>query len=339
MIKLWIWCTALIGMVSCSNKDGVEGNIIPSNLVLTYEVLDTNDGTVFFTAKADNAASYDFDFGNGEHVNSQTGIVRYTYPAGGSFEVTVRAKTSSGSISVKEQVTVSKEQQLRWSDEFDGTGAPDSRFWSHDIGTGEWGWGNNESQYYTDRPDNVYMSDGTLKIRLLKEDYEGSAYTSARIKTQGKFSFTYGKVEIRAKLPEGRGTWPAGWMLGSNFATVGWPESGEIDILEHVGNQLHTIHGTLHFPGNYGGNAVTKTTTLPTATTDFHVYGMEWDAREIKFSIDGNVFHTFANSSSTPFHADFFLILNLAMGGNFGGAVDPAIEEAVYEIDYVRVYQ
>jgi len=338
MVRYYLFLLLFIGFIGCSNKDKVEPSV-PSNLVIEYNISTAKDGKVSFTAKANNAVSYEFDFGNGDHELSSSGVLVYTYQVGGKYTVTVKAQSASGqTVSKSQEITVERTSSLIWEDNFDGKGAPDPGKWGYDIGTGTDGWGNNELQYYTNRLENATVSDGTLKIKLKKESYSGSAYTSARILTQNKFSFKYGKVEIRAKIPEGKGTWSAGWMLGANFGTVGWPICGEIDIIEHVGNELNRIHGTLHYPGHSGGQAVTKSTMLPTATTAFHVYSLEWTADAIKFAIDGEVFQTFPNDSSKPFNQDFFIILNLAMGGNFGGSVDPAITEAVYEIDYVRVY-
>ncbi|WP_405380230.1 family 16 glycosylhydrolase [Maribacter sp. LLG6340-A2] len=168
----------------------------------------------------------------------------------------------------------------------------------------------------------------------------GAAYTSARIKSENLFEFTYGRVEIRAKLPSSGGTWPALWALGANFDEVGWPASGEIDIMEHVGNNANTITSALHYPGNFGGSAVVGATSVPTATTEFHNYTVEWSPDNIKFVVDGELIHnTFVNSESTPFNSDFFLIMNIAMGGTLGGAIDPAFTEDTMEVDYVRVYQ
>ncbi|RXJ51440.1 glycoside hydrolase family 16 protein [Gelidibacter gilvus] len=227
-------------------------------------------------------------------------------------------------------------KDLIWEDTFDVDGAPDPAKWTYDLGTGDNGWGNSESQTYTKSPDNVKIEDGILKITAKAEN---GGYTSSRIKTDGIFAFTYGRVEVRAKLPSGGGTWPAIWMLGQNYTTVSWPASGEIDIMEHVGNDQNTIHSTLHYPGNSGGNGVGKQTTVPTASTEFHNYSVEWTPEFIKFLVDDKVFHTFPNSADTPFNADFFLILNVAMGGNFGGAIDPGFTASTLEIDYVKVYQ
>ena len=225
---------------------------------------------------------------------------------------------------------------LVWSDEFDTDGAPDANNWTYDLGTGNNGWGNGESQTYTDDAENVIVENGLLKITAKAE---GSGYTSSRIKTQGLFDFTYGRIEFMAKLPTGGGTWPALWMLGSNITEVSWPECGEIDVMEHIGNNQNEIYGTLHFPGNSGGNAIGGETTNPTASTEFHLYTVEWRPAEIIFLLDGEEYFTFSNDQSLPFNDDFFIIINQAMGGNFGGNIDPSFVESTLTVDYVRVYQ
>jgi len=167
-----------------------------------------------------------------------------------------------------------------------------------------------------------------------------SAFTSARIKSENLYEFTYGRVEIRAKLPTAGGTWPALWSLGANFDEVGWPASGEMDIMEHVGNNPNVTSSALHFPGNSGGTAVTNSTSVPTATSEFHNYTMEWTADSIKFVVDDELIHlSFTNAVDTPFNADFFFIMNVAMGGTLGGTIDPAFTEDTMEVDYIRVYQ
>jgi beta-glucanase (GH16 family) len=166
------------------------------------------------------------------------------------------------------------------------------------------------------------------------------AFTSARIKSENLYEFTYGRVEIRAKLPSGGGTWPALWALGANFDTVGWPDCGEIDIMEHVGNSPNITSSALHYPGNFGGTAVTGSIPIATATTEFHNYTVEWTPDSIKFVVDDEFIHTsFVNSSGTPFNADFFFIMNIAMGGTLGGAIDSAFTQDTMEVDYIRVYQ
>lgn len=223
---------------------------------------------------------------------------------------------------------------LAWSDEFNVDGAPDPAKWGYDLGAG--GWGNNEVQSYTNSATNATVSGGNLKITAVKT---GSNYTSARLKSENKFEFTYGKIEVRAKLPTGGGTWPAIWMLGQNYATNTWPGCGEIDIMEHKGNDPNVIHGTFHFPGNSGGNGVTNSTTILGASTQFHVYKAIWSPNSIRFYVDDVLFHTLVNNGTLPFNSDFFLILNVAMGGTFGGAIDPAFSQSAMEVDYVRVYQ
>ena len=230
-----------------------------------------------------------------------------------------------------------QQDTLIWSDEFDVPGTPSSVKWGYDLGAG--GWGNNESEYYTNRTDNAVVSDGTLKIILKKEKYNYASYTSARLLTKGKFSFTYGTIKVRAKLPSGGGTWPAIWMLGENISSVGWPACGEIDIMEHVGNQLNKIFGTLHYPGHSGGNSEGGSVMNSTATTDFHVYSVDWSPTVINFYVDDALYYSHVNSANLPFNLNFFIILNVAMGGNFGGAIDPAFTSAAMEVDYVRVYQ
>ncbi|MHA7059484.1 glycoside hydrolase family 16 protein [Aquimarina sp. M1] len=226
---------------------------------------------------------------------------------------------------------------LVWSDEFDTDGAPNSANWTYDLGTGDNGWGNGEAQSYTDDPSNVIVENGLLKITARAEN---GGYTSARIKSQDLFEFTYGRVEISAKLPDGGGTWPALWLLGANFETVGWPNCGEIDIMEHVGNNINDVSSALHLPGNSAGNAIVGRTTLSDATTAFHVYSVEWSSDQLVLAVDGTPHLTYSYGSDVPFYEnDFFLILNVAMGGTLGGAIDPSFADSTMEIDYVRVYQ
>jgi len=319
---------------SCKKEKGSEAIVPPSDLVVKADVSTDNSGNVLFTATAKNAVNYEFDLGNGVFKLEPTGKLNYKYPSTGNYEVKVFAKNATGQMTSKVlQLSVNVASSLLWSDEFNVAGSPDPSKWIYDIGTGAGGWGNNELQYYTSRPN------GTLKIVARKEIFSGSNYTSARMLTRGKFAFKYGKVEARAKLPAGVGTWPAIWMLGANIGTVGWPACGEIDIMEHKGSQLNKIYGTIHYPGFSGGNAVGGTTSISNATTEFHVYSVEWSDTAIRFFVDGVSYFTVANNSTIPFNHNFFLLLNVAMGGNFGGAVDPLFNQAQMEIDYIRVYQ
>lgn len=236
--------------------------------------------------------------------------------------------------------------QLIWSDEFDVNGAPDSAKWTYNLGDGcpnLCGWGNNEAQYYTNRVDNVLVENGVLKIIAKKENYQGSKYTSARMLTQGKFNFTYGKVEVKAKLPEGGGTWPAIWMLGSNISTVGWPACGEIDIMEHKGNDPGAVSSAMHTPSSFGETINKDAIFVSNVSTQFHVYSVSWTKEKIEFYVDDKLFYTYnpskKNSETWPFDATQFIILNIALGGGFGGTIDSNFTEATMEIDYIRVYQ
>lgn len=232
---------------------------------------------------------------------------------------------------------------LIWQDEFDSDGAPAAANWNYDIGTGSNGWGNFEEQYYTDRADNVVVADGVLKIIAKKENFSGKGYTSARLKTQDKFDFTYGRVDVKAKVAGGGGTWPAIWMLGSSITTVGWPKCGEMDIMEYVGNKPGYVQSAIHTPSSSGATVNVKSTAITNETSEFHVYSVIWSEEQISFLIDDQRFYTYKpaeqNESTWPFDASQFLILNVAMGGNLGGAIDPNFTESTMEIDYVRVYQ
>ncbi|WP_372773886.1 family 16 glycosylhydrolase [Mangrovibacterium sp.] len=227
---------------------------------------------------------------------------------------------------------------LVWSDEFETAGAPDASNWNYDLGAG--GWGNGESQTYTSNTENVSVSDGTLKITA-KAD--GSSYTSARLKTQDLFAFTYGRVDVRAKLPVGGGTWPAIWMLGSSITTAGWPACGEMDIMEAIGNNPGYVQCALHTPSSSGATVNMASTTVSDSSDEFHIYSVNWSPDEISFLVDDEVYYTYApdtkDADTWPFDANQFIILNVAMGGSLGGEIDASFTEATMEIDYVRVYQ
>ncbi|MDA8639600.1 glycoside hydrolase family 16 protein [Flavobacteriaceae bacterium] len=230
---------------------------------------------------------------------------------------------------------------LVWFDEFNDNGSPNSSKWTYDIGNN--GWGNNEVQFYTDRTQNAVVRDGILSITARKENYNGSNYTSARLKTQGKYFFTYGKVEVRAKLPASAGTWPALWMLGANFPTVGWPACGEIDIMEQKGWDKTRISSALHNDSSSGNTINVREKSLPNSTSEFHVYGMNWTRDKIEFSVDGTVYYTYSppdkNNANWPYDEAQFIIMNVAMGGTLGGDIPSDFTESVMEIDYVRVYK
>lgn len=350
-IMLSVFVAAFL-FFSCSGDNGgtTGGDTIlkPTNLtvvatpvgVSTQNPNGDGSGTVNFTISATNATSYKVALGDGETRETSSGTLSYTYTVSGTNSYTIYVSAYNGAqfISTSFPVTIYVAPKAIWSDEFNVDGAPDATKWAYDIGIGDWGWGNNEAQYYTSRADNVKVQNGVLKIIAQRENYSGSNYTSARIKTQGKFTFKYGRVEMRAKLPSGGGTWPALWMLGNNITTAGWPACGEIDIMEHLGNQLNKIYGTLHHPGHSGGNADSRTVDIANATSEFHIYALDWRADAIKFYVDNQLFYTFTNTSSLPFNQNFFLIINCAIGGNFGGTIDPNFVSSTYEVDYIRVF-
>ena len=326
---------------SCKKSPSTPpAGVAPTNLTLNAVISTDGSGKVSFTATADNAVSYVFDFGDGSSATVPSGVTEYTYMMEGPnpYTVKVTAKSSSDLNASKSiSITVNHVLAVVWSEEFNTDGAPDPAKWGYDLGAG--GWGNSELEYYTNRPENAVVAGGVLKINAIKESYMGSPYTSARMLTKDKYVFKYGKVEVKAKLPSGVGTWPAIWMLGSDISTVSWPACGEIDIMEHLGRDLNNIYGTFHYPGHSGGSANGATKMISNATTEFHIYTLEWNAYNMKISVDGEVVHSLVNTGSIPFNHDFFIILNVAMGGNFAGPVDPTVTGGTMEVDYVRVYK
>ena len=240
---------------------------------------------------------------------------------------------------------------LAWSDEFDGPNGstPDPAKWTYDLGGG--GWGNGELETYTNRAQNVQIQDGNLVITALRETYTGSDgitrnYTSARLKTQGLFAQSSGRFEARIKIPAGQGLWPAFWMLGNDIGSHGWPTCGEIDVMENVGKQPSTIYSTIHGPGYSGSNGISASVNLSTGkfSDDFHVYAAEWEGTQIRFYLDGQLYAT-RTSSDLPqgtvwvFDHPFFLILNVAVGGNWPGSPDgTTVFPQKMLVDYVRAY-
>jgi len=232
---------------------------------------------------------------------------------------------------------------LVFSDDFDTAGALDPAKWGYEIGYVR----NDERQYYTSRSENVRAEGGSLVIEGRKEPYHGYGYTSASINTRGRFEFLYGRVEVRAKLPTGNGTWPAIWMLGTNISEAGWPACGEIDIMENVGFDPLRIHGSVHTAAyNHTiGTQKTATVTVANPWEDFHVYAMEWFADRIDVFVDGQKYFTFRNegtgSRTWPFDKPQYLLVNLAIGGTWGGqkGIDDSRFPHRYLVDYVRVYK
>jgi beta-glucanase (GH16 family) len=257
--------------------------------------------------------------------------------------------------------------ELTWSDEFDEDGSVSLDKWTPETipPVDNCCWYNGEFQFYTDKSDNLRIEDGILKITAKKENFNGKEYTSARLNTMDKFEFTYGKVEVRAKIPYGEGLWPAIWLLGANELEVGWPMCGEMDILEHgdwlkestvddpglISSAVH-YHESFHlyqyenlpnsiFGPNPNGHFVRGETVLDNPFDDFHVFSIQWSPKKIEFFVDGNKHHEFpVLTTNGPFNKPFFILLNLAVGGHFTDYyIDPNFTESTFEIDYVRIYQ
>ena len=254
--------------------------------------------------------------------------------------------------STKEELTTEGvSHELVWSDEFDYTGAPDSTKWGYDLGDGcpnVCGWGNNELEYYTSNPKNVRVENGNLIIEVHKDRADSlKPYSSARVVSKNKGDWLYGKIEVKAKLPSGKGTWPAIWMLPTEWKYGGWPESGEIDIMEHVGYDHGNVHGTVHTKAfNHGiGTQKGDSILIKSISEDFVVYAINWTPDTIEFMVNGEIYNIFTNDGqgfeSWPFDQKFHLLLNIAVGGNWGGkhGVDDSIWPQRMEIDYVRIYK
>ena len=254
-------------------------------------------------------------------------------------------------LSANQSIAQHQYNKLVWADEFDKDGAPDATKWGYDTGRGcpnNCGWGNNELQYYTvARNANARVKNGKLVIEARKEKKDNAFYTSARMVTKNNGDWKYGRIEVKAKLPAGRGMWPAIWMLPTDWKYGGWPKSGEIDIMENVGYWPDSVLGTVHTADYNGmlGTQKTKGLNLTDISKSFHVYRIEWTPESIAFYVDDVQYNEFLNEhkgiNSWPFDQRFHLLLNIAVGGNWGGkyGVDDAIFPQIMEVDYVRVYQ
>ncbi len=264
--------------------------------------------------------------------------------------------TSFVSCDLDETQEVVTKNNLVWSDEFDTDGAPDPNNWNYEIGDGSAqgipGWGNNELQYYTDRPENVKVENGVLVITARQESFQGSNYTSARLTTKGLMDRQYGRFEARIRVPYGKGYWPAFWMLGDDSDGEIWPQIGEIDIMENVGDEPTVAFGSIHGPGYSGGESIGKDFELENDRFDtgFHIFGIEWSPNRINYYIDDKLYQ-----SLTPEDVDeetdgegvwvfndrsFYIILNLAVGGNLPGSPNAETEfPQSMIVDYVRVYE
>ena len=249
------------------------------------------------------------------------------------------------SCSINEKQTVTTKNTLVMSDEFNTDGAPNPNLWSFNIGTGSNGWGNNELQYYTNRPQNIKVANGMLQITAIEETFMGSGYTSARILTKGKLEQKYGRIEARMKLPTGRGIWPAFWMLGANIDAVQWPQCGEIDIMEYLGSNPTTVLGTVHGPGYAGGQSIGKNYSPPNTRfdNDFHIFGIEWGENYINFYVDDALYNQITPSKvpgEWVFNQSFYIVFNMAIGGNLPGPPNSQTSfPQTMLVDYIRIYE
>ncbi|MBL6444738.1 glycoside hydrolase family 16 protein [Fulvivirga sp. 29W222] len=358
----------LMTFCGCGDDDPSEVLILPSNLQFELQVDKSDPGSVVFTATADNVNFYSYYFGipDEEATVSNDGKAAFKYTESGTYTVNVLAHaTTSQYVSAEKKVTIKLEgdttpsdipsegyttpesyagMNLVWQDEFGGTSI--SGDWTHEIGTGSNGWGNNELQYY--KEENTEVRDGYLIITAKEESFGGRDYTSSRIITSGKQTFKYGRIDIRAALPQGQGIWPALWMLGSNFNSVGWPACGEIDIMELIGGSAtgrdNTVHGTVHWDNagrnaNYGDH---YTLSSGIFADEFHVFSIVWDATSITWYVDDVQFNVVDTTPTelSEFQNDFFFIFNVAVGGNWPGSPDAnTIFPQKMIVDYVRVFQ
>ncbi|RAI92193.1 glycoside hydrolase family 16 protein [Algoriphagus yeomjeoni] len=358
----------LMAASSCNQEDADQQILLPSNLEVLVEMGD--NGIVNVNFSADKANFYRVGFGvNNQLPELVTGNqVSYRYTSVGEYTITVQAHSTEDDFIKKEEKVLITDQvlgiglpttgfespleydgyTLTWNDEFNGTSL--SSDWVYDLGDGcpgVCGWGNNELQFY--RRENAEVKDGRLIITARQEAMGGKNYTSSRIKTQGKQEFLFGRIDIRAAVPKGQGIWPALWMLGANISEVSWPASGEIDIMEMIGGEAsgrdNTVHGTLHWQnnGDYAYQGGSKTLADGKKYADnFHVYSIIWDEKSIAWLIDDEEFHRMDISSSTmdEFRKPFFILINLAVGGNWPGSPDNStIFPQQFAVDYVRVFE
>lgn len=353
MLKLkLVWLIPAIVLFMGCKPDDVKPSVV--NILLADPVLSLNEG---------DSVTMEVIFepvGSSETItwtssNPKVAIVSSTGKVKALSRGFALIKAQATSLSATCELTVTRTDlpyTLVWSDEFEGTSL-NTNVWN--IETGGNGWGNQEKQFYTGRTENLRVENGNLLIEARKETYQSNNYTSARINTQNKKAFKYGKIEARISLPTGKGTWPAFWMLGANYATARWPLCGEIDIMEHTGSQSSTIIHAVHTAEKNGskGNNWSFRKTVGAVEGEFHTYAIEWEERanegddNISFYIDGiksaTIWEPHVNPTvqQWPFNQDFFIILNIALGGTMGGTIDDGMfaNPVLMKVDYVRVYQ
>jgi len=345
----------------CTKANEIENTVDPANLSIVVLSIDLESKEVQIQATAKNAVEFQLFISGDQNplLVNQTGFFTYTFEEFAIYNCEVRAYGSSGKF-VKEikQIDLSEGgqevpldhgyytpltydgYQMIWQDEFIGN-TINTDYWNFNIGSG--GWGNNELEYY--RSENAWVADDVLTIEARNENYSGSFYTSARLKSEGEFSFQYGRVDIRALLPKGQGIWPALWMLGDNLNSVGWPACGEIDIMELVGGSGgdNKVHGTIHYSNNghvYTGGSITLASGI--FADAYHVFSIIWDETSIKWYENDNLFYeiNITDPTMSEFHQKFWFILNVAVGGNWPGNPNTStVFPQRMKVDYIRVFQ
>ena len=361
-MKMILFTILSIALMACQ-PDVVKPAGKPSNLQTQLTI---TNGEVHVQATADSTNFFTitfFDVNDTITVESKDGEATHIFNTSGTYKIRTRAHVMQNDfIELNEEVLIEISTgssgapnsgyisplsypgyTLAWSDEFNGSSL--SSDWTYDLGTGSWGWGNNELQYY--KQDNAVVADGLLTITAKSETFNTSNYSSSRVKTQGLKSWKYGRIDVRAALPYGQGIWPAIWMLGDNITTAGWPACGEIDIMELIGGagaNDRTVHGTVHWSDNgshaqYGGS---KSLTSGKFADNFHVFSIVWDASSIHWLVDNVEYHSINTSPAemSEFREKFFIILNVAVGGNWPGSPDATttFPQKMF-VDYVRVFQ
>ena len=357
---------SLLLFAHCDNGNGADVVVPPTNLTITTEVSSDGSGVVNILADAENAKYFNFFFGDitSESPTKRTlGAVSHVYKESGEYTVTVQAHADE-TIFISDTKTINVEifisvpatgystpdnyvgMNLVFADEFAGTSVNLDK-WTFENGDGcpnVCGWGNNELEYY--QPENSVLVDGSLVIEAKAEVVGSKSYSSSKLITKNNFNFKYGRIDVRAALPEGQGLWPAIWMLGSNISTVGWPACGEIDIMEMIGgnNRENTVHGTVHwdnagFYASYGNDFSLSSGIFK---DEFHVFTIIWDAEKIQWFVDDVQFNVIDTRPSglSEFREDFYLLLNVAVGGNWPGNPDnnTSFPQRMF-VDYVRVFQ
>ena len=366
IVLIFLLCSFLI--VGCKGDEPTAIALLPSNLQVEIIQTEEEPALVRIEATADNENYFSFMFEDGDQTETKEDDAQaeHSYIQSGTYAIRTRAHlTSSQYIQRIDSITITldptsnpsgiplkgystpmsyPDYQLVWNDEFGGT-ALNQDDWNYELGH-RGGWGNNELQYYT--RENTSVADGYLTITAKQQSLGGQQYTSSRLTTQGKQSFEYGRVDIRAAMPKGQGLLPALWMLGESIATDGWPKCGEIDIMEMVGGSPgnianKSVHGTIHWDaGHHASTGGSTTTTKKDLNTEFHVYTMVWEANSIRWLLDDRQYYA-ANISAAEmdeFRAKFFFIFNIAVGGNWPGSPDNTTEfPQKMHVDYIRMFQ